>query len=174
MSGKGFLGFERVFIILGYSFPAREAMMSARHLALFLFMIALLSRSSIAQGIVDCIEQKKIYIPKVSGQVFDFTGVPVPEVDVQLVRVGRVIDQTKTDSEGKFSFKTPPGIYTLRAAAQGFEVTNAQIEVGKDLSSLFHSNSLRVILALEGLNCPWITTSNREFKELKKKNATQK
>ncbi len=40
--------------------------------------------------------------------------------------------------------------------------------------SLFHPTALRVILALTYMNRPWVTTSNKEFKDIVHNHATQK
>ncbi|HEV2174692.1 MAG TPA: carboxypeptidase-like regulatory domain-containing protein [Nitrospira sp.] len=133
------------------------------------------SSFSFAQyGIVDCIEQKKLIVPRVQGQVFDPTGIALPDAAISLWPDGRPIVQLKSDAKGQFYFKVESGHYILKATYPGFAITTAELEVGKDVVSILHPEALRVILALPGLNCPWVTTSNKEFKELVRKHATQK
>ena len=141
-----------------------------------LFLFAGLGRSiSFAQhGIVDCIQQRKLVVAHVRGQFFDHGGVPVPGARVSLWPDGKPIIQSKANETGEFSFKVEPRHYILKATYPGFEITTAELDVGADLFSTFHPTALRVILALPGLNCPWVTTSNKEFKGLVKTNVTQR
>jgi hypothetical protein len=141
-----------------------------------LIMLAGLGNSiSAAQYvIVDCIVQKKLVVPRVKGQVFDATGVPVPDTVISLKQGENQELIATTDSQGRFDFKVQSGPYNLKASHLGFESTTAELEVGRDLLSLFHPTALRVILSLPGFNCPWVTTSNKEFKELAHIHATQK
>jgi hypothetical protein len=125
-------------------------------------------------GIIDCIVQKQLVVPRVQGQVFDATGIPVPNAVVSLKQDGKPAVDVKTDAEGRFYFKVQAGQYSLKASYPGFEVTTAELEVGNDAVNLIHPTALKVILALPGINCPWVTTSNKEFKELVHKHATQK
>jgi hypothetical protein len=132
------------------------------------------SSISFAQsGIVDCIEQRTINVPTIRGQVFDPNGIPIPGA---LVSVSSEIEseiQLRTDANGQFNGNLPPGKYTLKASYPGFEITRAKLNVGRDVSSVFHPTTLRVILALGSMGCPWVTTSNKEFKQLVHKRAAQ-
>jgi hypothetical protein len=133
------------------------------------------SSVSFAQyGIIDCIVQKQLVVPRVQGQVFDATGIPVPNAVVSLKQDGKPAVDAKTDAAGRFYFKIQAGQYNLKASYPGFEVTTAELEVGEDAVNLIHPTALKVILALPGINCPWVTTSNKEFKELVHKNAAKK
>jgi len=124
-------------------------------------------------GIVDCIQQEKLSIPKVQGRVFDPTGAPIPKALVRLSQDGKLPINLETDQSGRFVFRVQAGTYVLRAQAQGFENTEATLDVGRDVASLFHPKALKVILALPGMNCPWVTTSNREYRQLVRQHATQ-
>lgn len=132
-----------------------------------------LAYESNAQGIVDCIVQPKIAVSRVRGQAFDPQGVPVPNVTISAERDLSAIIKSKTDSNGRFDLKLPDGTYRLRAELVGFEITTADLEVGRDLFTLLRPRSLKVILALPGYNCPWVTTSERVLRESTRKNATQ-
>jgi hypothetical protein len=131
-------------------------------------------QSAFPQGIVDCIQQRKLTVPKVEGQVVDPKGAPVPTALVWISQEGKLVSKIETDSLGRFAFGVRSGQYTLKAQLQGFETTTAELDVGKDLGSLFHPTALKVILALPGMNCSWVTTGGREYKELFKQHATQK
>ncbi len=125
------------------------------------------SSLSFAQsGIVDCIVQKKLNVPRVHGQVFDAAGVPVPGAMISVKQDGNPPKNATTDSAGRFYFKVQSGQYALRASYPGFETTTAELQVGRDIANLFRPTALKVILALPGVNCPWVTTSNTELKEL--------
>jgi hypothetical protein len=132
------------------------------------------SFSSAQDGIVDCVMQKKLLVSRVQGRVFDPSGVPVPGAQIALSREGAQQIQSKTDAKGEFTLRVPSGSYRFKAKLQGFEVTEAELEVGNDLANLARPTALKVILALPGMNCPWVTASNKEFKELVRQHATQK
>jgi hypothetical protein len=146
-----------------------------RWIPALVLVVGLGTSFSFAQyGTGDCIEQRKLAVAHVKGQVFDPHGVPVPEAVVSLWPDGRSTVQLKTDAKGFFQFKVEPGNYILKATYPGFELTTAELAVGTDILGVFHSPSLNVILALPGMNCPWVTTSNKEIKGLVRKYATQK
>ena len=115
--------------------------------------------------IIDCIMQPKLVVSHVQGRVFDPHGDPVPGVQIALSRDGILLIQSKTDSNGKFLLNVPSGTYGFKAEGRGFESTTAELEVGRDIANLVHPTALKVILALPGVNCPWVTSSNKEFKE---------
>jgi hypothetical protein len=132
------------------------------------------SISSAQVGIVDCIEQKTISVAKIRGQVFDPTGVPIPGAKIKVVADDKSESISNSDENGRFEINSPSGHYKLSVAFRGFETTNAELGVRPDLLSIFHSSALKVILVVGSLDCPWVTTSNKEFKEYVKKHATQK
>jgi hypothetical protein len=132
------------------------------------------SFSATQSGIVDCLEQKRLTVPRIRGQVFDPMGVPIPGALVSVSSETGPEMQSKTDATGQFNIKAPPGRYMLKASLPNFEVTRARLEVGTDILSLFHPTALRVILSVGSMTCPWVTTSNKEFRELVHKVATQK
>jgi len=141
-----------------------------RHTSLILVLFAGLGTPfSIAQdgpGIVDCIMQRKLVVPYARGRVFDPFGVPVPGAQISLSRDGLQQAQSRTDADGRFEVSVPPGGYHFKAEMRGFEVTKAELEVGRDIANTLHPKALRVILALGSMNCPWVTTSRKEFKEM--------
>lgn len=148
---------------------------SFRTYLLILFFVAVGIGSSFAQGIVDCINQDKtVVVSALRGSVVDRNGSPIPNAQVWLSRDETPLAKADTDSAGRFNFKVDPGQYTLRAQAQGFEITKAEVNVGKDIATAFRLTGLKVILALPGMNCPWVTASNKEYKEFVHNHATQK
>jgi hypothetical protein len=123
------------------------------------------SSFSFAQyGIVDCVEQKTLTVPRIRGQVFDATGVPVPGALVSVSSDTRPELQLKTDASGQFNFKVSPGRYMLKASFSGFEVTRARLDVGADILNLFHPTALRVILSVGSMDCPWSQPATRNSK----------
>jgi hypothetical protein len=62
----------------------------------------------------------------------------------------------------------------LKASFSGFEDTRARLDVGADILNLFHPTAIRVILSVGSMDCPWVTTNNKEFKELVHKHAMRK
>ena len=135
-------------------------------------------------GIVDCFGQGKAITSRVQGMIVDPTGVPVPGARISLTAEGKPILETRSGSDGRFSLKAPAGQYIFRVDVAPFAGPEIELDLGKDLASLLHPNSMHVILGL-GSFCPWVTTSDRNLKretELNKqrlkestqKNATQK
>src|SRR5580698_8417111 len=135
-------------------------------LLVLIFFAGLGSSISSAQDgskIIDCVMQHKVVVARVEGQVFDPSGVPVAGVQIALSHDGLQQAQSKTDTSGKFILDVPSGSYEFRAELRDFEVTTAQLEVGRDIENLVHPKALKVIIALSGMNCPWVTTSYKEF-----------
>jgi hypothetical protein len=144
-------------------------------LPVLIVLVGLGSSISSAQfGIIDCIEQGRLVVPKVQGGVYDAAGFPVAGALVSLSSDTRPEVQSKTDAAGLFHINASPGRYLLRASSPNFETTRAELDVGSDVLNVLHPIALRVILALPGVNCPWVTASNKEFKKLGHNHATQK
>jgi Carboxypeptidase regulatory-like domain len=125
-------------------------------------------------GIIDCVQQKVLTVPRIRGEISDASGVPIPSALVSITSNAAVNMESKTDATRNFNFTVTSGRYMLRASYPNFGITTTELEVGTDVLSLFHPTALRVILALPGMNCPWVTKSNKEFKELVHNHATQK
>jgi len=147
-----------------------------KRFSLVLFVVAGLgsSISSAQYGIVDCVMQPKLVVSRVQGQVFDPYGVPVPGALIALSHDGVQQAQATTDANGKFALSVPSGTYHFWAELRGFEVTTADLEVGRDVANLIHRKTLKVILGLPGMNSPWVTTSNKELKQMARRRATQR
>jgi hypothetical protein len=144
--------------------------------SLVLILLAGLGSSiSAAQyGIIDCVMQRKLVVSRVQGQVIDPNGAPVSDARISLSRGGQETIQSKTDAVGRFKLNVPSVSYTFMAELRGFEVTTAELEVGRDIANLFHPTALRVILALPGMNCPWVTTSNKELEQMVRSRSAQR
>ncbi len=118
--------------------------------------------------------QTKQVVSRVEGQVFDLMGVPILGATVSLNREGRPPLETKTDPKGKFNFSIASGTFELRARSPGFVSAVGLVEVRPGIRSLFHFSKLRVVLAV-GMNqaCPSVTTSEKEFIQVLRKNAAE-
>lgn len=138
-----------------------------------------------AQGIVDCVYPGHVAVSRIEGEVFDPFGVVVPGVVVSLVSEQGSTLQTKTDNEGRFRLAASAGNYSFRAVFPMFQASQTELSVGEDLAGLVHPSNLRVILGMTGSFCSWVTTSQKEFRniinsnkkrseESAKKHATQK
>lgn len=112
---------------------------------------------------VDCVDPNLIKVSRIHGQVFDPSGVPIPDATISLSREDKAVSTVKTGTTGDFSFKAPVGVYAVRISATGFDQLNFQVRNGADLSSLFRGSDIRAVLSIARVSCPWATTSNREF-----------
>jgi hypothetical protein len=119
-----------------------------------------------SQGIVDCVYPGHAAVSRVEGRVFDPFGVAVPGVVVSLVNEQGSTLQTKTDSEGRFRVAASPGEYSFKAVFPMFQTSQTELNVGEDLVGLVHPGSLWVILGLNGADCAWITSSQKEFRQI--------
>lgn len=75
----------------------------------------------------------------IAGQVTDQSGAVVSAITITLLNEGTgATRNTGTDASGNYNFPlVPPGIYTVRAAAQGFrsfEVTSLEVQVGQQVT----------------------------------------
>lgn len=133
---------------------------------------------------VDCV-YPTLHLASLHGLVVDPSGNPIPGAQVSLSRNGNDENKTTTDSMGRFSLKGVSGKYDLRVAFKGFDEGWSPVDIGLDLRSLFHPNTLRVILGVGNDTCNTLTTNNRAFqdkirpsnnrpKEIEETNATQK
>ncbi len=129
-----------------------------------LTMIAIL-----AQALPACRAQcvySKISVSRIQGAVFDRSGRPISDADVNLKKDGQFAADTKTDSAGGFLVGAPSGTYELSVNARNFAPAFARIETGTDLVRVLKPARLWVILDV-GLTtdaCTFISTSRRQFK----------
>jgi hypothetical protein len=130
------------------------------------FFAVLPSRASLAQGIVDCVYPGRVSVSRVQGRVFDPFGTVVPGAVITLVNEHNVTLQTTTDNQGRFHFATSPGKYRFKAEIQMFQKSQTELSVGEDLAGLIYPSDLHVILGLSGSYCAWVTTSQREFRQI--------
>lgn len=73
---------------------------------------------------------------KVSGKVFDQTGLPLPSANVRIVELNRIIN---SDQNGAFSINLRPGNYTIEASYISFQSQSKKVVVqsGKDMTVNF-------------------------------------
>jgi hypothetical protein len=85
----------------------------------------------------------KASLGTITGAVHDNKGNPVAGALISLIRDGasKVIKQTRSDSEGRFSTRILPGRYGIRAIAAGFnEVVFASVEVRASQELVYRFN----------------------------------
>jgi hypothetical protein len=46
-----------------------------------------------------------------------------------------------------------------------FEMAMIEFNVGRDAQSLLHPSNLSVVVGLNGLFCPWVTTSKKKLEQ---------
>ncbi|MGO8758835.1 MAG: carboxypeptidase-like regulatory domain-containing protein [Terracidiphilus sp.] len=144
-----------------------------------------MNATSFAAAQVDCVYPGRVSVPRVQGQVFDPLGTAVPGVVVKLVDQRGSTLQATTDGQGRFRLAAPPGEYSFTAVLPMFQTSQTELSVGEDLAGLVHPRNLYVVLGMAGTFCPWVTTSEKEFRniingnkkrseESTQRNATQK
>jgi 5-hydroxyisourate hydrolase-like protein (transthyretin family) len=111
---------------------------SARTLGLFL---TLFSAALCLQA--PSVSASKSSLGTVTGAVHDNRGNPVAGALISIMRVGadKVIKQTRSDSDGRFTTRISPGRYGLRAIAEGFNaVMFASVEVRASQELVYRFN----------------------------------
>jgi vitamin B12 transporter len=98
----------------------------------------------------------------IHGTVTDPLGAVVPEAQVELLRQGKQVSVTTTDSEGKYRFlPLPSGRYQVRTTAPSFATQQSDaIYIGSnsnaavDLTLKVGSVSQQVVVSATGTNLP--------------------
>jgi hypothetical protein len=137
------------------------------HFLVLIAIFALVPSTCRAQ----CVYQK-ISVSRVQGAVFDRSGQPIPDADVNLKKDGQVVATTKTDGAGRFLVGTSPGAYDLNESARNLAPGFARIDVGIDLVRIFKSTRLWMILDV-GMRldaCTFISTSHRQLEKANQEN----
>ena len=116
-----------------------------------------------ASGQVDCFVPPPIHVSRVQGTVFDYAGVPIPNVTVSLIDDQQTVSTAKTGVAGDFSIPAPPKRYKLRMSAAGFADAVLFLDSGRDLTTLLNPGRLRIILGMPFLNCTMGTTNKKQF-----------
>jgi hypothetical protein len=85
----------------------------------------------------------KTSLATITGAVHDNNGNPVAGAVISLVRDGaqKVIKQTRSDFEGRFSTRISPGRYGIRAIAEGFNAvvfTSVEVRASQELVYRFN------------------------------------
>jgi hypothetical protein len=123
-----------------------------------------------AQG--TCVVPHGIAVSQIRGQVFDAFGIAVPFATVTVIGIRGAV-QTIADNDGQFSFNVGPGHYALKAEAEGFAYSSAELKVGRNWQTLFGRQRLKVMLGFGDTYCPWVTTSNKDFQDTTEANFTR-
>ena len=123
-----------------------------------------------AQG--KCTVPHGIAVSQIRGQVFDAFGIAVPFATVTVLGIRGAV-QTTADNDGEFSFNVGPGHYALKAEAEGFAYSSAELKVGRNLQTIFGRQRLKVILGFGDTYCPWVTTSSKDFQDTTETNFTR-
>ena len=97
------------------------------------------------------------------GTVYGPSGIPLPQVVVQLMREGKFVANLWTDGKGKFEVNLVPGPYDLQLLFLDTDLMDLKVRVGHGRG--FHSTRLRIVLGLSGTRCGFVTTSSKEFKK---------
>lgn len=123
-----------------------------------------------AQG--TCTVPHGIAVSQIRGQVFDAFGIAVPFATVTVIGIRGAV-QTVADNDGEFSFNVGPGHYALKAEAEGFAYSSAELKVGRNLQTMFGRQRLKVMLGFGDTYCPWVTTSSKDFQDTTEANFTR-
>ena len=136
-----------------------------QRLAVFALFPGLVSAFVVAaHGQVDCVEPRIISAANIQGQIFDPSGISIPEASVTILREDKEVTKLKTDKEGRFYVESREGIYRLKISAPGFEASQFRVRVRRHSLGLQRSPTIRILLGLPSLNCAWATTREKEFR----------
>lgn len=133
-------------------------------------LFAISSAPAFAQG--TCVVPHGIAVSQIRGQVFDAFGIAVPFATVTVIGIRGAV-RTIADNDGQFSFNVGPGHYALKAEAEGFAYSSAELKVGRNLQTLFGRQRLKVMLGFGDTYCPWVTTSSKDFHDTTDANFTR-
>ena len=109
----------------------------------------------------------------VQGLVVSPTGKPVADVQITLVRDGKVALETRTNGKGNFGFEhVPAGSYTLRVARTEFSPAAQDIVVTDEIVTYLERKRLYVVLGPGACQdaCAAVLTSKKEFDQTIRKN----
>src|SRR5207247_418102 len=85
--------------------------------------------------------------PKLRGTIKDPSGAVMSSVDVAVIQTGRVVQATKSDTLGVFSFDLPSGQYQLAVTAPDFKTYMQAVRVTPNMPALSVTLSLAGITA---------------------------
>ena len=122
---------------------------------------------------------------RLHGHVFDPFGTPIPDASVRVLLNDKIAGETRTDDRGRFDLNIASGEYSLDVRMNGLMALTQQIKIERDLRTLLFPRDVKIMLGLGGFDCPFATTSSRQFryeiklsndrmKESSKNHATQK
>jgi iron complex outermembrane receptor protein/vitamin B12 transporter len=123
--------------------------MKSIHCACLVLALAFTTISAIADG------------GNIHGTVTDPLGAVVANAQVQLLRKGKPVAATTTDSEGRYRFSPlPPGRYQVKTTAPSFDSQQSEAiyvgssNAGVDLTLKIGSVSQQIIVSATGMNLP--------------------
>jgi hypothetical protein len=116
-----------------------------------------------SQGIVDCVQNHKLKVGKISGLVVDPFGVAIPTSFVSATDQNGHEFTTHTDSQGEFALQVSSGNYRLKSQLNGLESSQVDLVIGRNFWRISQPKRLYVVLGLAGIYCPWVTTSKQDF-----------
>ena len=133
-------------------------------LSLALLILALVPETCLGQCVYPT-----IYVSRIQGTLFDFSGQLIPNGEVSLVQDGKVIASVTTDDVGGFSIPASAGKYELRASARGFATGSARIKLGSSLVRVLKPTHIWMFLDVGSAqldSCDgFVTTSHRQFEK---------
>ena len=97
-----------------------------------ILLMGVLLQMQFAQGQVKPVSQTI----SLSGSVVDPTGAVIPGAMINLKDGDKLIDNVKTDSNGRFQLQVRPGDYTLATASPGFRTDTRSLRFAEILPTL--------------------------------------
>ena len=111
-----------------------------------------------------CPALPEMSLSRLQGTVYGPSGIPVPQVVVQVLRDGKQVAQAQTDDKGKFAFK---GITSGNVLVHVQFLATKSLDLNVRVShrvEFFRSARLRIVLGLSGTRCSYASTSAKQFK----------
>jgi len=87
-----------------------------------------------------------LHLWRLHGVFVTAAGKPVVNVDVTLVRDGRIVYKTKTDGEGKFAFERVRGRFSLHIdRSEDYSELSREVIVGLETATILRGNTLYIV-----------------------------
>ncbi len=116
---------------------------------------------------VDCFGEPTLSVAHLRGKVVDPLGEAVANGELLLIRGEENVLTSTTNSNGEFSFKAAPGKYKIHVRATGFSTGFAFVSLGADMTTVFHSPAIYIVLGIgEWRPCPSATTSKKRLNRI--------
>lgn len=114
-----------------------------------------------------------IHVWRLSGFFMTAAGKPIQDVEIMLLRDGAVVDKTKTDASGRFSFDHVTGRYTLHVdKAKIHSELSREVIVGLETATILRGKKLYVIAGPSACtdDCSSVFTSKSDFEKAVRRN----